>query len=138
MEKTAIPLPTLRAVARKMQTAGLSHLALGGKAWSVKMTFAAVPPCVPHADPDRPIVTRPIGAPMPGTLRLRHPLNQQDFVQPGQVVKPDEVLALVQVGPLYLPVTSPVNGTVKTVAIRDGSPVEYDEEIMIIHEDNLA
>ncbi|MDO6405850.1 acetyl-CoA carboxylase biotin carboxyl carrier protein [Pantoea phytobeneficialis] len=136
MEKTAIPLPTLRAVARKMQTAGLSHLTLGGKAWSVKMTFAAVPPSTPQPVPAPPNALRPVGAPMPGTLRLRHPLSQQDFVQPGQVVKPDDVLALVQVGPLYLPVISPVNGTVQNVVINDGSPVEYEEEILIIHDHN--
>lgn len=138
MEKTAIPLPTLRAVARKMQTAGLNHLALGGKTWSVKMTFAAVPPSLPQATPAPSIATRPVGAPMPGTLRLRHPLSQQDFVQAGQAVKPDDVLALVQVGPLYLPITSPVRGTVNNIAISDGARVEYDEEILIIHEDNKS
>ncbi|MEG3129623.1 acetyl-CoA carboxylase biotin carboxyl carrier protein subunit [Pantoea cypripedii] len=138
MEKTAIPLPTLRAIARRMRRSGLSRLELGGKDWSVRLTFAPLPPAPPPAPEALPSSTHAVTATMPGTLLLRHPLSQQDFVQPGQQVQPEEVLALVQVGPLYLPVTSTSAGRVENVTADGGSPVEYNQEIMIIHQDNPA
>ncbi|MBP2196190.1 acetyl-CoA carboxylase biotin carboxyl carrier protein [Pantoea cypripedii] len=138
MEKTAIPLPTLRAIARRMRRSGLSRLELGGKDWSVRLTFAPLPPAPPPAPKPLPSSTHAVTATMPGTLLLRHPLSQQDFVQPGQQVQPEEVLALVQVGPLYLPVTSTSAGRVENVTVGGGSPVEYNQEIMIIHQDNPA
>lgn len=138
MEKTVIPLPTLRALARRMRRSGLSCLELGGKDWSLRLTFAAQPPAPPPAPEPLPNASHAVGAPIPGTLRLRHPLSQQDFVQPGQQVQPEEVLALVQVGPLYLPVTSPTAGRVDNITLTCGSPVEYNQEIMIIHKDNPA
>lgn len=133
MDKTAIPLPTLRALARKMQSSGLNSLALDGKQWSVRLTFAATPPApapvtLPAAE--IPSITQRIGAPMPGTLLRRHPHSPQDFVAPGQHIVAGEVVALVQVGPLYVPVISPDSGTVQLLALEHLAAVEYDEDIL--------
>jgi acetyl-CoA carboxylase biotin carboxyl carrier protein len=138
MEKTAIPLPTLRALARKMQRSGLNSLALEGKQWSVRLTFATT---TPHPSPvlpreDASPVTQVIGAPLPGTLLRRHPHSQQDFVQPGQQVEPQALLAMVQVGPLYVPVLSPAKGRVQQLSPSSHTPVEYGQEILILQLDN--
>ncbi|PIF23592.1 acetyl-CoA carboxylase biotin carboxyl carrier protein [Candidatus Pantoea floridensis] len=137
MDKTAIPLPTLRALARKMQTAGLSSLALDGKHWSVRLTFAATPSApspvsamVPS--PEISLITQRIGAPMPGTLLRRHPQSQQDFVAVDQWVQAGDIVALVQVGPLYVPVRSPTNGTIRSLTAEHLSAVEYDEGILTL------
>lgn len=133
MDKTAIPLPTLRALARKMQSSGLNSLALDGKHWSVRLTFAATPAApAPATVPAAEIlpITQRIGAPMPGTLLRRHPHSQQDFVAPGQQIMAGEVVALVQVGPLYVPVISPTRGTIRSLMAEHLSTVEYDEEIL--------
>lgn len=133
MDKTAIPLPTLRALARKMQSSGLNSLALDGKHWSVRLTFAATPatpaPVTLPAAEITPITQR-IGAPMPGTLLRRHPHSPQDFVAPGQHIEAGAVVALVQVGPLYVPVISPISGTIRTLMAEHLSAVEYDEDIL--------
>ena len=138
MEKTAIPLPTLRALARKMQRSGLNSLALEGKQWSVRLTFDPPSFSSPTAIPTQacPPVTHRIGAPLPGTLLRRHPHSQQDFVQSGQQVEPQDLLAMVQVGPLYVPVLSPCKGRVQPFPSATRSAVEYDEEILIIQSDN--
>lgn len=133
MDKTAIPLPTLRALARKMQSSGLNSLALDGKQWSLRLTFAAAPAAPAPATlpaPEIPPITQRIGAPMPGKLLRRHPHSQQDFVAPGQHIAAGEVVALVQVGPLYVPVISPDDGTVQSFAAEHLSAVEYDEEVL--------
>ncbi|ORM69835.1 acetyl-CoA carboxylase biotin carboxyl carrier protein [Pantoea rwandensis] len=138
MEKTAIPLPTLRALARKMQRSGLNSLALEGKQWSVRLTFAPMPPrpAAVLTKEDNSPVSQAIGAPLPGTLLRRHPYSQQDFVQPGQQVEPHDLLAMVQVGPLYVPVLSPAKGRVQQLSLSSHSPVEYDQEILILQLDN--
>lgn len=138
MEKTAIPLPTLRALARKMQRSGLNSLALEGKQWSVRLTFDPPSFTSPTVIPTQacPPVTHRIGAPLPGTLLRRHPHSQQDFVQPGQQVEPQDLLAMVQVGPLYVPVLSPCKGRVQPFPSATRSAVEYDEEILILQSDN--
>lgn len=135
MEKTAIPLPTLRALARKMQRSGLNSLALEGKEWSVRLTFAPAPALPVMPTEETPPITQVIGAPLPGTLLRRHPHSQQDFVQPGQQVAPRDLLALVQVGPLYVPVLSPIKGRVQQLRVEAYSAVEYDEEILTIQMD---
>lgn len=136
MEKNAIPLPTLRALARKMQSSGLNSLALEGKQWSVRLTFAPAHPSPVILAEEIPPATQVIGAPMPGTLLRRHPLSQQDFVQPGQQVEAQDLLAMVQVGPLYVPVLSPLKGRVHQLTHPSNSPVEYAEEIMTIQSDS--
>jgi acetyl-CoA carboxylase biotin carboxyl carrier protein len=136
MEKTAIPLPTLRALARKMQRSGLNSLALEGKQWSVRLTFAPAPALPVMPTEETPPITQVIGAPLPGTLLRRHPHSQQDFVQPGQQVAPRDLLALVQVGPLYVPVLSPIKGRVQQLRVEAYSAVEYDEELLTIQMDN--
>ncbi|MCA1176864.1 MULTISPECIES: acetyl-CoA carboxylase biotin carboxyl carrier protein [unclassified Pantoea] len=136
MEKTAIPLPTLRALARKMQRSGLNSLALEGKQWSVRLTFAPAPALPVMPTEETPPITQVIGAPLPGTLLRRHPHSQQDFVQPGQQVAPRDLLALVQVGPLYVPVLSPIKGRVQQLRVKAYSAVEYDEELLTIQMDN--
>ncbi len=135
MEKTAIPLPTLRALARKMQRSGLNSLALEGKEWSVRLTFAPAPALPVMPTEETPPITQVIGAPLPGTLLRRHPHSQQDFVQPGQQVAPQDLLALVQVGPLYVPVICPIKGRVQQLRVEAYSAVEYDEEILTIQMD---
>jgi len=135
MEKTAIPLPTLRALARKMQRSGLNSLALEGKQWSVRLTFAPAPALPVMPTEETPPITQVIGAPLPGTLLRRHPHSQQDFVQPGQQVAPRDLLALVQVGPLYVPVLSPIKGRVQQLRVEAYSAVEYDEELLTIQMD---
>lgn len=138
MEKTAIPLPTLRALARKMQRSGLNSLALEGKQWSVRLTFAPRPPRPAAVLPreDTPPITQAISAPLPGMLLHRHPHSQQDFVQPDQQVERHDLLAMVQVGPLYIPVLSPAKGRVQRLSLPSHSPVEYDQEILILQLDN--
>ncbi|MFO1273980.1 MAG: biotin/lipoyl-containing protein [Rubrivivax sp.] len=51
-----------------------------------------------------------VAAPSVGVLLHRHPLRADDLVAPGAPVAAGQVLALLQVGPLLLPVAAPANG----------------------------
>lgn len=139
MEKHSIALPELRQVARKMRAAGLGSIELKGKNWSVRLQYdpgllaSAAQPATPAVTslPAAPACTA-VCAPMPGKILLQHPLNGQAYAQPGQQVKQDDLLALVQVGSLYLPVNSPADGTLAAISVAQGQLVEYGSEVVVI------
>lgn len=137
MEKHSLALPELRQVARKMRAAGLGSIELSGKNWVVRLHYNsgpplhnAKPPAQPSAvsTPTSPTCTA-IVAPMPGKILLQHPLNDVAYARTGQQVKRDDLLALVQVGSLYLPVTSPADGTLTSIAVTQDQRVEYGSEV---------
>ena len=111
MEKELIAFEDVRQLAQKMHNAGLRELEWRGADWSVRLrypsgkTMAEPPPLPPLAAETRPLS---VCSPMPGRLLLSHPSHGEAFVSEGQHVAPNDILALVQVGPLYLPVRSPV------------------------------
>ncbi|MDP1148257.1 acetyl-CoA carboxylase biotin carboxyl carrier protein subunit, partial [Klebsiella pneumoniae] len=68
----------------------------------------------------------------PGRLVLSHPSQGEAFVSEGQHSAPHDILALVQVGPLYWPVRSPVAGTLTTLVASAGSRLESGSEIALL------
>lgn len=66
-----------------------------------------------------------VRAPSVGTLRLAHPMRSAPFVTVGAAVGEGDILALVQVGPLYEPVLASSAGTVVAVLAADAARVGY-------------
>lgn len=141
MEKYAISLPELRQVARQMRAAGLNRIELQGKNWSVRLHYDRALPPGSAAQPGASLAISSaaapacaaICAPMPGKILLQHPLNGVTYAQPGQQVKQNDLLALVQVGALYLPVTSPADGTLAAFSVTQHQQVEYGSEVALLN-----
>lgn len=140
MEKKSIALSELRQVTRKMRAAGLSNIQLSGTNWSIRLQFEPVQPPAhdvqsahPAATP-LPVAQAPaaICAPIPGKVLLYHPINGVAFAQPGQQIKQDGLLALVQAGSLYLPVTSPADGILTAISVTQNQRVEYGSEVALL------
>ena len=134
MEKELIAFEDVRQLAQKMHNAGLRELEWRGADWSVRLRYPggktmAEPPPLPAAAAT-PLL--PVCSPMPGRLLLSHPSHGEAFVSEGQRVEPDDILALVQVGALYLPVRSPVAGTLKSLVATSGNRLEYGSEIALL------
>ena len=127
-------LQELEQLAQSLRATTISHIALGGKAWSVRMTLA-VPPSS-STPPDAMPVLTPVRSPAPGLSLLHHPLLEQHFTAPGQWVKAGDLLALIKMGVVYLPVRSPVSGRLNALLITQGQPVEFDQQIAEIQGDN--
>jgi len=64
--------------------------------------------------------TAQVMAPGFGHLVTQHPLRSAPFVTNGNVVKPGDILALIQVDELYLPVTSQDAGSVRSLTAAQG------------------
>ncbi|WP_437890924.1 acetyl-CoA carboxylase biotin carboxyl carrier protein [Phytobacter sp. V91] len=127
-------LQQLEQLAQSLRATTISHIALAGKDWSVRMTTSATPPVLPSPDATPPLT--PVHSPAPGRVFLRHPLLEQNFIAPGAPVKTGNVLALIKMGVAYLPVLSPVSGRLISLSISDGDSVEFATQIAQIQSDS--
>ncbi|TCV09000.1 acetyl-CoA carboxylase biotin carboxyl carrier protein [Samsonia erythrinae] len=136
MEKQQIALKDVRQLAQKMHNAGLREIEWRGADWSVRLRYPGVKTTAkpPQLPPPTATETRllPVCSPMPGRLLLSHPSQGEPFVSEGKHIEPHDILALVQVGPLYLPVRGPVAGTIARVVATAGSRLEYGSEIALL------
>lgn len=136
MEENRLTLRQLRMLARTLRATTINSIELQSAGWSLRMTHTPRPPQPAPAIPvASPAVTTPLCASAPGQVLLRHPLLEHDFATAGAHVARHQLLALLQVGPLYLPLRSPAAGTVISFAISHAQAVEYGSEILRIRED---
>ena len=63
------------------------------------------------------------GAPSPGA---------KNFVEVGQKVNVGDVLCIVEAMKMMNQIEADVSGTVKSILVSNGQPVEYDEPMFII------
>jgi len=132
MEKQALTLDQIRQLAKKMQVAGLHELELRNAVWSLKMRYPErVRPVTTTAAPAEKSLS-PLRAPMPGKVLLSHPCQRAAYVQPGQEVKHNDLLALLKIGLFYLPLRSPANGRVVSIEVQPDQAVEFGSEIVLL------
>ncbi|CAN7252444.1 acetyl-CoA carboxylase biotin carboxyl carrier protein [Rhizobium rhizogenes] len=73
-----------------------------------------------------------ISAPMVGTVYLASAPGAADFVQVGSVVKEGQTLLIIEAMKTMNQIPAPKSGTVTEILIKDGSPVEYGEALVVI------
>ncbi|MFS2224248.1 acetyl-CoA carboxylase biotin carboxyl carrier protein [Pantoea sp. B65] len=145
MENKSLALRDLRNIAHKMRASGLGSIEFSGANYRVRMEYAPqVVPAMPQASEAvaadiSPVVnTAALCAPMPGTVLLQHPANGLPFTSAGAEVQKDAMLALLKVGLIYLPLRSPVDGTVESLVVEQGDCVQYGSEIMRLRNREMA
>lgn len=73
-----------------------------------------------------------VKAPIVGTFYASPSPNKPPYVKVGDTVKKGDVIMIIESMKLMNEVTSEFDGTVKEIMVQDGTPVEYDQPIMII------
>ena len=73
-----------------------------------------------------------VKSPMVGTAYLRATPEAKPFVEIGAVVKMGDRLMLVEAMKTFNDIVAPRAGKVINILVADGSPVEYDQPLMII------
>ncbi|OPZ86725.1 MAG: Biotin carboxyl carrier protein of acetyl-CoA carboxylase [Firmicutes bacterium ADurb.Bin419] len=125
-------------------------LTKGGRAVEVAMPTYA-PQMAPMAAPapvsapvSAPVVSAPapvanpadnpkaIKSPMVGVAYLTPEPSSPNYVKVGDTVSVGQTLLLVEAMKTFNPVKSPRAGKVTAIMVNNGSPVEYDEPLMII------
>ncbi|MBK0002180.1 acetyl-CoA carboxylase biotin carboxyl carrier protein subunit [Erwinia sp. S38] len=70
-----------------------------------------------------------LGAPMPGRIWLQDPLTGKNIAADGRTVKTGDLLALVQAGPICLPLRAAADGQLDEYTVAQGDRVEYGQPV---------
>ena len=73
-----------------------------------------------------------VKSPMVGTAYLRASPETKPFVEVGSTVKVGDKLLLVEAMKTFNDIVAPRAGKVVSILVDDGSPVEYDQPLMIV------
>jgi acetyl-CoA carboxylase biotin carboxyl carrier protein len=91
--------------------------------------LAIAPPAIEPPAADLPGAVR---SPMVGTAYLRANPEAKPFVEIGSMVKVGDKLLLVEAMKTFNDIVAPRAGKVVSILVEDGSPVEYDQPLMIV------
>jgi acetyl-CoA carboxylase biotin carboxyl carrier protein len=91
---------------------------------------AAVAP--PAIEPPAADLAGAVKSPMVGTAYLRASPETKPFVEVGSIVKVGDKLLLVEAMKTFNDIVAPRAGKVVRILVDDGSPVEYDQPLMIV------
>jgi acetyl-CoA carboxylase biotin carboxyl carrier protein len=119
----------LSQIAAWMQAAGIAEIELlsGGKL--VRMRVGGPGDTVSVTSAPMSAEKRHITSTGIGTLQLFHPLRKGPFVAIGDTVAKGDVVALLQVGPVYLSVTAPTDGVIGGIVAEAGTRAEFGSPI---------
>jgi acetyl-CoA carboxylase biotin carboxyl carrier protein len=98
----------------------------------------AVAPAAPASVPASPAASKApdapgaVKSPMVGTAYLRASPDAPPFVEVGSVVKAGDKLLLVEAMKTFNEIVAPVAGTVVSILVEDGQPVEYGQPLFVI------
>jgi len=137
----------IRKLAGIMDETGLTEIELGSETYSVRVArggtvvnatapTTGVAPPTPTAEntavsnhADHPGV---ITSPMVGVAYTSAEPGAAAFVTVGEVVKEGQVVLLIEAMKVFNQIKAPRAGTVKSVFVESGAPVEFGEPLLII------
>lgn len=118
-------------VARERQPVGVTHVV----AAPAQVAALAAPAPVVVAGPVEPALADHPGAvksPMVGTAYLSPSPEAKPFIEVGSVVKTGDKLLLVEAMKTFNEIVAPRSGKVTNILIENGTPVEYDQLLLVI------
>jgi acetyl-CoA carboxylase biotin carboxyl carrier protein len=86
----------------------------------------AAPPSDPAAHPGA------VKAPMVGVAYLRPDPDSAEFIKQGDNVSEGQTLLLIEAMKTFNPVHAPKSGTVTSILVSDGQPIEFDQPLIVI------
>ena len=73
-----------------------------------------------------------VKSPMVGTAYLRASPEAKPFVEVGSIVKAGDKILLVEAMKTFNEIVAPKAGKVVEIFVEDGSPVEYDQPLLVV------
>ncbi len=96
---------------------------------TVGQSFVAVAPTGALSVEDNPGTVK---SPMVGTVYRRPSPEAKSFVEISAAVKTGDKILLVEAMKTFNDIVAPRSGTVTTILVEDGQPVEYGEPLLVI------
>ena len=126
-------------VARQAMVQSAPAQMMAAPAAGVAPAVVAPPPAA--ATPVAPVVTPVVAdadhpgavkSPMVGTAYRRPSPADKAFIEVGSIVKAGEKMLLVEAMKTFNEIVAPRSGTVTSILVEDGQPVEYGQVLVII------
>ena len=86
----------------------------------------------PAMEPPAADLAGAVKSPMVGTAYLRASPEAKPFVELGSMVEVGDKLLLVEAMKTFNDIVAPRAGKVVSILVEDGSPIEYDQPLMIV------
>ncbi|MGH7122488.1 MAG: acetyl-CoA carboxylase biotin carboxyl carrier protein [Acetobacteraceae bacterium] len=146
MTKLPFDAEAIRALAGLLVETGLTEIEVAekdGRIRVVRQPAQVQPPngsvAVPQADRKSAEAAQDLSAhpgvvksPMVGIVYLAPEPGAPPFVSPGQAVSAGQTLLLVEAMKTFNQIKAPRSGKITRVLVQSGTPVEYDEPLMIL------
>ncbi|MDB5400373.1 MAG: acetyl-CoA carboxylase biotin carboxyl carrier protein [Acetobacteraceae bacterium] len=144
---TRIPIDpdTIRALAAVLVETGLTEIEIadkdsrirvvrGGVVATAMVPMAAAPPPVVAAPVVQDLAAHPgaVASPMVGVAYLSPEPGSPPFVSVGQAVAAGQPLLLIEAMKTFNQIKAPKAGTVASILVQSGAPVEYGEVLIIL------
>ncbi len=85
----------------------------------------------------KPVLSTPkniIKSPLVGTFYASATINGNPYVEVGQPVKKGQVVCIIEAMKIMNEITSPFDGFIKEIFVRNGEVVGFDHELMVVSE----
>jgi len=73
-----------------------------------------------------------IKAPLVGTYYQSSKPDTPPFISEGDIIKPGQVICIIEAMKIFNEIESEISGKVVDILIKDGTPVEYDQDLIVI------
>lgn len=73
-----------------------------------------------------------IRSPMVGTFYRAASPDAKPFVEVGQLIKAGDTLCIIEAMKMFNPIEADCAGTIQTILVENGLPVEYDQPLFVI------
>jgi acetyl-CoA carboxylase biotin carboxyl carrier protein len=93
---------------------------------------AAAAPAAPAEAAAPAVPANAVKSPMVGTAYLTPEPGAPAFVSVGDKISAGDTLLIVEAMKVMNPITAPNGGTVKSILVESGQPVEFDQPLMVI------
>ena len=146
----------LQAIIKDIENSPLMTLELEMEDFKLKLSknkFEPTPVVQPVNTPVAPVVAAPattapvsevkqslntpkntIKSPLVGTFYASATINGNPYVEVGQPVKKGQVVCIIEAMKIMNEITSPFDGVIKEIFVRNGEVVGYDHELMVVSE----
>lgn len=95
-------------------------------------TPAAAPPVAPAIAAPSDTGLGKITSPMVGTFYAAPDPESPPFIKIGDRVTPDSVVCIIEAMKVFNEIKSEVSGTVESIEVRSGAPVEFGQVLMTV------
>jgi len=143
---TRIPIDpdTIRALAAVLVETGLTEIEIADKDSRIRVVRGGIASTVvPVSTPHAPAVVAPVAldmashpgaviSPMVGVVYLAPEPGAPAFVSVGQHVTAGQTLLLIEAMKTFNQIKAPKSGTVGSILVQSGAPVEYGEVLIVL------